>query len=243
MLQFQNCSQTQFSKTLGSEAGKVSSQVSSTDPVTPPGPGGPCVIVTDRDNNVVLIEGEKDPVSSTDPGQPPVVVTDPDKNVNTVSIEPKKDPVSSTDPGQPPVVVTDPDKNDNTVSIEPKKDPVKVIDNVVSNIEDSQDPSEGLSCNEMSKKYKNKIDISKLTDGKISYLRGKNFLYSSTGYSTFGEVEIDNANGRTILCGVHIRRIKMKVGRLDLIKSTVDVIEKQSGVIRQDSDSLIRKLN
>ena len=211
MLQFQNCSQTQFSKTLGSEAGKVSSQVSSTDPVTPPGPGGPCVIVTDRDNNVVLIEGEKDPVSSTDPGQPPVVITDPDKN-------------------------------DNTVSIEPKKDPVKVIDNVVSNNEDSQDPTEGLSCNEMSKKYKNKIDISKLTDGKISYLRGKNFLYSSTGYSTFGEVEIDNANGRTILCGVHIRRIKMKVGRLDLIKSTVDIIEKQSGVIRQDSDSRILQL-
>ena len=223
MIQFQNCSQTQFSKSLDGEASKAASTqdvsidpIVSIDPVVSTDPGEPCVVVTDPDNNIVLIERDKDPV--------PLPRED-----DVVPVVPVKDPVKDVD--------------GNVVTVVPVKDPIKVPDRDVSNDEDSIDSSESLSCREMSKKYKNTIDISKIIDGKISYLRGKNFLYSSTGYTTFGEVEINNANGRTILCGVHIRSIKMKVGRLDLIRSTVDVIEKQSGVIRQDTASRINQLN
>ena len=236
MLQFQNCSQTQFSKSLDGEASKAAStQDVSIDPVVSTDPGEPCVVVTDPDNNIVLIERDKDPVPlPREDDVVPVVpvkdpVKDPNSDSNVVTVVPVKDPVKDVD--------------GNVVTVVPVKDPIKVPDRDVSNDEDSIDSSESLSCGERSKKYKNNIDISKLTGGKISYLRGNNFLYSSTGYSKFDNVEIDNANGRTILCGVHIRLIKMKVGRLELIRSTVDVIEKQSGVIRQDTASRINQLN
>ena len=208
MLQFQNCSQTKFSKSFDANASKAAStQDVSINPVVPPNAGETRVIVTDRDNNIVLVERE----------EVPVMVPVLDRNI--ISDLPEKDPIKVQDPV-----------------------PVKDTDTVVAINEEIPDQTKALSCIEMSKQYKSHIDISKLTDGKISYLRGKNFLYSSTGYSKFDNVEIDNANGRTILCGVHIGLIKMKVGRLELIRSTVDVIENQKGVIRQDSDSRILQL-
>lgn len=91
-----------------------------------------------------------------------------------------------------------------------------------------------VDCAELAKKHGDEaIDLSAINStSKLSVLKGKTFIYSSGGNDSIKDVEIGESCGRTVLCGVHVDRIKVKKGRLDLLRSTVREIEEDKGTVK-----------
>ena len=167
------------------------------------------------------------------------IVQDGDGNIDTVITidqpvvdnNPTPEPVvSNTDqPKDPSDVVTEvfPDVKNDTV------DPVPVV---TDQPEQDTNVDSNVDCSELAKKYKNDaIDIANIDQrGRLTVLRGKTFIYSSNSNISLKDVEIGSSCGRTILCGVHIERIKVKKGRLDMVRSTCGTIEDSNGTVKVD---------
>ncbi len=108
------------------------------------------------------------------------------------------------------------------------------IDAISDEVSAPEANSANANCAELAIKYaKQAIDISKADSlGKLSVLKGKTFIYSSTGNVSLKEVDIGLSCGRTILCGIHVDKITVKKGRLDLIRSTVGEIVESKGTVK-----------
>lgn len=108
------------------------------------------------------------------------------------------------------------------------------IDAISDEVSVPEANSANANCAELAIKYaKQAIDISKADSlGKLSVLKGKTFIYSSTGNVSLKEVDIGLSCGRTILCGIHVDKITVKKGRLDLIRSTVGEIVESKGTVK-----------
>lgn len=99
-----------------------------------------------------------------------------------------------------------------------------------------------LACIDQAKYHNSTIDISQQQNlSKISAMHGKNFIYSSTGNNQVNEVDIniEESNGRLIICGLNVNKISLKNGRLDLIRSHVGSITENKGTIKGDGISTV----
>ena len=151
------------------------------------------------------------------------IVQDGNGNVDAIisTDEPNIDPGVSSDP----VVVNEPVVTNDPVIVDDPQIPA--VDPIIENI-----PADA-SCIELAKKYKkHAIDIANFDQqGKLTVLKGKTFIYSSNGNISLKDVDIGLSCGRTILCGVHIGKIRVKKGRLDLIRSSYTSIDESHGRI------------
>lgn len=236
LVTYQNCSQTSFKPTDGMVANSLQR--------------GDTQAVIFNDSNDIEAVVESQPESEEVPVQEPPVVnedgnydaepTEPTPPVQTPPIIADEDKPQEQEPPvkQPPVVKDDKDKEEPPVKNPPAQTPpIVVID------EDEEiDVIDGTSCMDLSKKYKNTIDIASLSTGaKIDIVKGKTFIYSSTGREDLKALTIGKANGRTILCRITIETLSLKAGRLDLIDSHVKKAVELKGTVKKDATSTINQ--
>ncbi len=177
-------------------------------------------IILDQDDNIV------DVIPDQQQDAEPVVQEEaPIKEEEAPVVEQQQPeaPVEVVNQDQP-AESKGPDREDK----EPKQEIVKeeTVKEEVAQMEEAEqeDTAEEIqagSCVDLAKKYKNAIDVSQLEAGaKIALLKGKTFIYSSTGVKTISSLSIGKACGRTILCDVTIEKIGEVNGRLDLYKDS-----------------------
>ncbi len=200
---YQNCSQIQPGLLVtDNKAGALSVD------------GDTQAIILDQDNNIVDVVPSQDSVATPD-ATPPAdeqaggQVQQADPVVTTVEHTEKDDDEDKDD---------DKDREDKDAKHD---DDDKDNDSNIAESEESQEEIQASSCVELARKHKDAIDVSQLAEGtKIALVKGKTFIYSSSGPKTISSLSIGKSCGRTILCDVTIERIGEVNGRLDLYKDS-----------------------
>jgi hypothetical protein len=96
-------------------------------------------------------------------------------------------------------------------------------------------------CGMDSKTIHNIVDVAqfKNQDVNLDLIKGKTLIYSSDSEVVLKSLNIVEAVGRTIICGVKVDKLQVKKGRLEVKESEIKEIGEQHGVIVKDQASLL----
>lgn len=198
----------------------------------------PGLIVTDNKVSGLGVDGDTQAIILDQDDNIVEVIPDQQQEAVPVvqEVAPVKEeavPVVEQQQPEMPVVVDNQDQPSSSKGPDPedkepkqeiaKEETVKeeIAQNEETEQEDTPEEIQASSCVELAKNYKNSIDVSQLPAGaKIALVKGKTFIYSSSGITAISSLSIGKACGRTILCNVSIGRIGEVNGRLDLYKNS-----------------------
>ncbi len=194
----------------------------------------PGLLVTDNkasalsvdDGTQAIIFDEQDNIIEVVPEQQAVVQEEQPAVAEQQDAEPvvQEEAAPAQIPTSLPVAVKEnhsDDDNDHDDREHKDKDKDDKNEIVKDEHEDTPEEIQASSCVELAKKHKDAIDVSTLAVGaKIALVKGKTFIYSSTGPKAISSLSIGKACGRTILCDVTIERIGEVNGRLDLYRDS-----------------------
>lgn len=97
-----------------------------------------------------------------------------------------------------------------------------------------------LFCGFDAKTIRNIIDIAQFKgqDVNLDLIKGKTLIFSSDENVTLKSLNIVDAVGRTILCGVKVDKLVIKKGRLEVKHSEIKEVGELKGVLIKDEHSI-----